>query len=107
MNDVLLILSIILVAGIAGACICRINLLKYSTHDYRWVALYLLTFAFAGGNLADALSSGKPMSIWNFAGIAAAALELWLSRSRWPGQAPYESFKKQFRVDRRTGQGQC
>lgn len=94
----------ILVAFILVAAICRINMLDVRKHRYSFALVYLLLALFAGGTLADYLTTDQTPSLWSICGLLAAAVNIWLTRDRWPNDVPWIAVRKEYRQERRTTQ---
>lgn len=90
-----------LVGFILLAAICRINMLDVRKHRRSFVVMYLCLVLFAGGTLADCLTSGVYPSAWDICGLIAAAVNIINSRERWLLDVPWLAVRKSERVDRR------
>lgn len=90
-----------LVGFILLASICRINMINVNKHRYSFVTMYLCLVLFAGGTLADCLTTGLHPSAWSICGLIAAAVNIINSRERWLQDVPWLAQRKSVRFDRR------
>lgn len=91
-----------LVGFVLLAAICRINMINARKHRYSFVMMYLCLVLFAGGTLADCLTTGHYPSAWAICGLIAAAVNIINSRERWLLDVPWLAVRKSERVDRRV-----
>ncbi len=79
---------VLLALYVAGACLCRVNLLHGSTHRRDWIAVYILQAAFAAGAIIDALLLPAEHAVTIISGLLGVAMFLRLSRTSWANGAP-------------------
>lgn len=94
----------LLVGFVLLAAICRINMINARKHRYSFVMMYLCLVLFAGGTLADCLTTGNYPSAWAICGLIAAAVNIINSRERWMLDVPWAARPKALREDRRQAE---
>lgn len=92
----------ILCLGIVLVCICRLNMIRVDVHRWVFAALYIALAYFAGGTLAEALSTDKLPAPWVFAGLCAAGASLLATSDRWSKGPSWDVLKPSHRIERRS-----
>jgi hypothetical protein len=88
--------------GIVLACVCRLNMIRLGVHRTMYAAMYIALAYFAGGTLADALSTHHFPDPWVLAGLVASLASILATLDRWSNGPPWAAQKPHTRHERRS-----
>lgn len=74
------------------ACICRVNLLDPKAHKRTWSLFYIGWVYFAGNVLISSMARQPPLYV--VVGLAAIAVNLWMTRATWNHAPPRVTHKE-------------